>query len=182
MLGFIAFPGGHRDRDAEPADAVTAWLDRLPANYDVFHHVETSEGEIQHLVVSYDRGVFLVETSRVAGRLTVDGDRLHLDGTPADPNLVEATVRKACWLRRVLAEGTGAPVPVTPMVVFTAAVVPDAGRLGSAILTDLDDLGTALAHARGHGPEATRFWSHRQCLTTLGGGATSRRDGAPVPA
>lgn len=167
MLGFIAFPGGHRGQDDRGADPVTAWLDCLPANYDVFHHVETSEGEMEHLVVSYDRGVFLVETCVLGGRVTVEGDRLRIDGEPADPNVAEATVRKACWLRRMLADGTGVSVPVTPVVVFTTAVVPDEGRFGSTILTDLEDLGSALSHARSRGAEATRFWTRRQCLVAL---------------
>lgn len=179
MLGFIAFPGGNRERDGEPADAVTTWLDRLPANYDVFHHVETSEGEMEHLVVSYDRGVFLVETSRITGRLTIDGGHLRQDGMEADPNVVDATVRKAAWLRRVLSEGTGVPVHVTPLVVFTGALVPDDGRLGPAILTEFDDLGSALTHARGRGSEAAaRFWSQRDCLGSLGGAVLESQEHA----
>jgi hypothetical protein len=167
MLGFIAFPGGSRGQQVTANDPVAAWLDDLPANYDVYHAVETSEGDLEHLVVSYDRGVFLIESRSAPGRITVQGDRLYLDHQLADPNLVEATMRRASWLRNVLSERTGVTVPVTPVVVFTAAVVPDDGRFGTAILTDLDDLGMALSHTRVRAPEATRFWQHRRHLAEL---------------
>jgi hypothetical protein len=142
-------------KGARGEEAVGHVLGRLPAAYDVLHGLPIADrraggaaGDLDHVVVG-PSGVFLVETKRWAGAVTISGDQILVSGkSPTRPPL-EQLHRAADSLRAFLRTQLGEPVPVMPVLCFVGA----AGNglrsqgLGGALVCDDRHLLDAVQHA-----------------------------------
>ena len=75
-------PGG-----AQAERKVRGELNKLPMDrFIVAHDIRFKYGNIDHLVIRDDGRVFLIETKSHRGVITIDGNRLLLNGQPFKKN------------------------------------------------------------------------------------------------
>jgi hypothetical protein len=120
-----ALPEARKLRLAEDGEkAVGQLLEGLRASgYSVFHDVLGDGFNVDHVIVG-PAGVFTIETkawskpAKGAAEITFDGEVLLAAGREPERNPVVQAKAQANWLRQILAESTGKPYSVWPVVLF----------------------------------------------------------------
>jgi hypothetical protein len=109
---------------AEGEKAVGQFLERLRGSgYQVFHDLIGTGFNVDHVLIG-PAGVFTVETktwskpNRGEPRIKFDGEQLSVVGREPERNPVVQARAQASWLKGILAESTGRPFEVFPVVVF----------------------------------------------------------------
>jgi hypothetical protein len=104
--------------------AVGQHLEALRASgYSVFHDLMGDGFNVDHVIVG-PAGVFTIETkawrkpAKGATEITFDGESLLVAGREPERNPVVQAKAQANWLRQILAESTGKPYSVWPVVLF----------------------------------------------------------------
>lgn len=108
----------------EGEKAVGQFLERLrESGYQVFHDLIGTGFNVDHVLIG-PAGVFTVETKtwskpcRGESRIKFDGEQLTAAGREPERNPVVQARAQAGWLKGLLAESTGRPFEVFPVVVF----------------------------------------------------------------
>jgi hypothetical protein len=88
----------------------------------IFHDIVADGFNLDHVVIS-ERGVFLIETKTWSkrgpdSRIRVESGRLYKEGFLIEPNPITQAIAEADWLKQLLTESTGKPIPVWPVAVF----------------------------------------------------------------
>jgi len=115
------------DRGAVAEEKVANLLQGLGEDYCVLHDIPSPYGNIDHVVIGRDSGVFLLETKAHGGRVEISGDQLLVNGKPPEKDFIAQALKNAYWLRDEIEKVIGSKVWITPVVVFTNAFV-QAGR------------------------------------------------------
>lgn len=112
-------------RGAEGEEQIGALLATLPPDqYHVLHDVTMAYGNIDHVLISKQKGIFLIETKAHSGRISVDNGVLLRDGLPFEKNILRQTTQNVYWLKDYLAAKVGVNVWVNGVIVFSRAFVP----------------------------------------------------------
>lgn len=102
-------------------------LDLLPkVRFEVFHDVKARYGNIDHLVVSREGAVFLIETKSYRGRIAVEDERILVKGEVPKRDVIAQINRNIVWLREKIKR----ELRVNPWIV-AIAVFPN-GKIYSA--------------------------------------------------
>ena len=115
------------DRGAAAEEVVGDLLAGLGDDFFVLNDIPSPYGNIDHIVIGKDRGVFLLETKAHGGKVEVTDDQLLVNGKLPEKNFIAQALKNAYWLRDEIEKVTGSKVWITPVLVFTNAFVP-AGR------------------------------------------------------
>jgi len=130
-IGFAVYrvikiaPKVKRLRQAEEGErAVGQYLERLRENnYHVYHDLLGEGFNVDHVLIG-PAGVYSIETktwskpAKGEAVIQFDGTELKvMDGSPDRKPIIQAQAQ-AGWLRALLAESTGKPVSVHPVVLF----------------------------------------------------------------
>ena len=115
------------DRGAAAEEVVGDLLAGLGDDFFVLNDIPSPYGNIDHIVIGKDRGVFLLETKAHGGKVEVTNDQLLVNGKLPEKNFIAQALKNAYWLRDEIEKVTGSKVWITPVLVFTNAFVP-AGR------------------------------------------------------
>jgi len=88
----------------------------------VFHDINTSKGNIDHIIVS-PKGVFTVETKtwskrESTDRITLRNNNVIINGYRIDNNLINQSKAEASWLLDFLKSRTGRTFDVRPIILF----------------------------------------------------------------
>jgi hypothetical protein len=110
-------------RGAKGEDRVADVLDDLPDDYVVFHDIDTGNGDIDHVLISPEGGVFLLETKAHGGRVSFDGDNILINEKPPERNFIGQVLRNAFWLKDDIKRQTGKEVWINSALVFANAFV-----------------------------------------------------------
>ena len=111
----------HVDRyykGARGEERVSAILRSLPDGYHVFNDFATGSGHVDHVVVG-PAGVFAVETKNWSGKVTLEGERVLVDGRLPDRAPLKQVEREAAAVKKALSE-LGWSGPVTPVLTFAS--------------------------------------------------------------
>lgn len=109
-----------RGRLAEAA--VRVILDKLPKEkYEVFNDVPVRYGNIDHLVISREGAVFLIETKGHRGRIAIADSKILVNGKPMKRDPIAQVNRNLQWLRKRIREKLGVTVWIVSILVFTNA-------------------------------------------------------------
>ncbi len=120
-------------KGARGEEAVARALDRLPADWHVFHgvafdHTPLSSGggaDIDHVVVA-PQAIFVIETKNWSGEVTAAHNTLLCDGQPPDRDPLEQVKTATGRLRHQLAAATGDETvgeqPVIPILCFCGEI------------------------------------------------------------
>lgn len=165
----IGFAEAHREmeqkavRGAKAEDKVGKLLETLPANCKVFHDVDTGRGDIDHIILSSDKGVILIETKAHGGTVTVEHGRLLINDRLPEKDFIAQTLRNAVWLRQRIQETTQLDVWIQPIIVFTNAFVKEWEPIRNVRLRNIKYLLSAVEETRANRSVAAALWDlHRQ--------------------
>jgi len=99
-------------------------LERLPMNhFTVLDDIKFKYGNIDHLVIRDDGAIFMIETKSHRGKVTFDGNRLLINGTPLKRNPISQLHRNIRWLRDKMKKRNASSLWITAIVVFPFAVL-----------------------------------------------------------
>ncbi|HQF64127.1 MAG TPA: nuclease-related domain-containing protein [Anaerolineaceae bacterium] len=112
------------DRGAAGEEKVAAILSALGSDFFILHDISSPYGNIDHIVIGRETGVFLLETKAHGGKITLLPDGLLVNGKPPEKDFINQAWKNAYWLRGVIEEVTGTQPRINALVVFTNAFVP----------------------------------------------------------
>jgi hypothetical protein len=110
-------------RGAKGEEKVGSILESLGTDYLVIHDVVSPYGNIDHIVISKQNGIFLLETKAHGGRVSVNDGRLLVNGHDPEKDFIAQCLNNTYWLREKIQSLTGFQVWITPVLVFTNAFV-----------------------------------------------------------
>ena len=110
-------------RGARAEEKMGALFDGLSDDYVVLHDVASGHGNIDHVLLSRTKGLFVVETKSHHGRVTANGGELLLNGHPTEKNFVHQTLSNCLWLKDWVKQNLQMDAWVTGVIVFTNAFV-----------------------------------------------------------
>lgn len=98
-------------------------LDQLGDEHRIIHDVRCQFGNIDHIVLSRNHGVFLIETKAHGGRVAIVESKIRVNGKLPEKDFIAQTLRNTYWLVEELQTMTGVRPWVTSLIVFTNAFV-----------------------------------------------------------
>lgn len=110
-------------RGAKAEEKVGDILAQLSPDYLVLHDVSNPYGNIDHVVIGRNNGIFLIETKAHGGTVTVKDGTLLVNNHLPEKDFIKQTVGNAYWLRDEVTKIVGEPPWITPVIVFTNAFV-----------------------------------------------------------
>ena len=105
-------------KGARGEERVCSILQKLPDAYHVFNDFTVGHKHVDH-VVAGPGGVFAIETKFWKGKVTVEDERILLDGQLPDRSPLKQAVQEATLVRTALKKA-GWDGPVTPVVAFAS--------------------------------------------------------------
>jgi len=110
-------------RGARAEERMGNLFDSLSDDYLVLNDVVSGHGNIDHLILSRTKGVFVIETKSHHGRVTADGNGLLLNGHPPEKDFINQTLGNSLWLKEWIRQNVRVDAWVSGVVVFTNAFV-----------------------------------------------------------
>lgn len=110
-------------KGARGEESVARTLNRLPANWHVFHGVEARAlaagggADIDHVVVG-PNAIFAIETKNWSGRITTEDNTILCDGEPPDRDPLDQARNAAASLREQLQAASTPTPPIIPILCF----------------------------------------------------------------
>lgn len=155
-------------RGAVAEEKIGALLATLPEDeFYVFHDVESPYGNIDHLVIAKQSGIFLLETKAHGGRVTVEGDKLLVNGKTPEKDFIMQALRNAYWVREKMGEKLGQKPWITPIVVFTNAFVPRLDPIKGVHIVNKKYLKQLLSSTGKSRPMAAQVWEIRETIESI---------------
>jgi hypothetical protein len=111
-------------RGAQGEEKIGGLLEGLPEDFLVLHDIESPYGNIDHIVIGKNAGIFLLETKAHGGRVEVNGGTLLVNGKFPEKDFIAQALRNSYWLRDEISPFLGVKPWITPVLVFTNAFVP----------------------------------------------------------
>lgn len=115
------------ERGAVAEERIGNILSELGEGYLVLHDIVSPYGNIDHLVISRQAGIFLIETKAHGGRVSFSQAGLLVNSHAPEKDFVAQALRNVYWLRQQVAPLLGKKPWITALIVFTNAFV-EAGR------------------------------------------------------
>jgi hypothetical protein len=110
-------------RGAKGEEKIGSMLERLGEDFLVIHDVPSPFGNIDHIVLSKQNGIFLLEAKAHGGRASVSNGHLLVNGHDPEKDFIAQTLNNTYWLRDKVCSVSGLEVWITPVIVFTNAFV-----------------------------------------------------------
>jgi hypothetical protein len=124
-------------RGAEAEERIGADLDDLGEDYLVIHDVISPYGNIDHVVIGKQNGVFLIETKAHGGRVSAVDGRLLVNGHEPEKDFIAQALKSTYWLRDEIHNSAGIDTWITPVVVFTNAFVERTAPIKGVRITNI---------------------------------------------
>ena len=112
------------DRGADAEERVGVLLESLGEDYIMLHDVPCDYGNIDHVVFSKAGGIFMIETKSHGGKVSIENDKLLLNGHAPEKDFIAQSLSNSFWLRDKLGLVLGSKPWITSILVFTNAFVP----------------------------------------------------------
>ena len=111
-------------RGAVGEEEIGSLLDTLGDDFFVLHDISSPYGNIDHIVISRESGLFLIETKSHHGKVQVDENRLFINGKSPEKNFISQTLKNTFWLKDEIKTHLGLDIWISPVLVFSNAFVP----------------------------------------------------------
>lgn len=111
------------DRGAVAEEIVGEILVGLDEDFFVLHDILSPYGNIDHIVIGKNTGVFLLETKAHGGRVETLQDKLLVNGKLPEKDFIAQVLKNTYWLREEIEKVIGSKIWITPVLVFTNAFV-----------------------------------------------------------
>ena len=153
-----------KKRGKAAEDCVRAILESLSqTRFLVLNNIQAKYGNIDHLVISREGAVFLIETKGHRGRASVRNGEILLNGEPTRKNFIGQINRNIQWLRDKVKTEVGVNPWIVSVLVFTNCVVGGRKTVKRINVVGKDSL---LALIEDYSPKTTRraIWNRRDEL------------------
>jgi hypothetical protein len=155
-------------RGAKAEERIEDILNRLDSeNYAVFHDVPCAYGNIDHIVLSKQSGVFLIETKSHGGRVKVTDAGLLVNGHPPEKDFVAQALRNALWLRDQIKQVAEIEIWIKPIIVFANAFVEFGPPIKNVEVINKKFLLNKLQRNLRPNPLNEKLWAARKQIETL---------------
>jgi Nuclease-related domain len=98
-------------------------LSTLGPAFCVWNDVTVNHGNIDHVVLSKNGHLFMIETKANSGRVTIENSTLRINGKLTTKNLIRQCLNNLFDLQEAVQESTGIKVWISAILVFTNAFV-----------------------------------------------------------
>ena len=98
-------------------------FDSLSDDYLVLNGINSGHGNIDHVLPSETKGVFVIEIKPHNGQVTADGTGLLLNGQPPEEDFINQTLSNCQWFKEWIKKNLKMDAWVRGVVVFTNAFV-----------------------------------------------------------
>lgn len=147
------------ERGAAGEEIISDVLSELDDTYITLHDIESPYGNIDHIVISKDKGIFVIETKSHRGRVEIVDGQLLINGYPPEKDFIGQVLSNLYWLREKVKEITGIEVWIHPLLVFTNAFVVPGKPVRGVRLVNQKYLLSAISQTNGRVIEANKVWS-----------------------
>jgi hypothetical protein len=147
-------------RGARAEEKIEDTLTELGDDFYILHDIPSPYGNIDHIVLGRQNGVFLLETKAHGGKVEVVENRLLVNGKPPEKDFIAQALKNTYWLKGELKKIAGAEVWVTPVVVFANAFVPQSKPVKGVVIINKRYLASALRRGR-PGTSTAHVWDKR---------------------
>jgi len=112
----------------------------LPGTCEVFHDINTGHAKIDHLILSKEHGLFIVEIKDHPGKVTSANAHLLINNIQPDQDFFVRIIWNSFWLMERARKATKLPITVTPIVVFSNATVDVGEPINGVTVISRNDL------------------------------------------
>ena len=152
------------DRGAIAEEKIGDLLAELGEDFLILHDVVCAYGNIDHVVIGKNSGVFLMETKAHGGRVQLLSDNLFVNGKPPEKDFIKQTLRNTYWLRDELEKVVGKKVWITSVIVFTNAFVPFGKPIKGIHITNIKFLPDLLKQQGKSSAELSAVWDAKDLI------------------
>ena len=149
------------DRGADAEEVVGDILQTLSNDYFVLHDIPSPYGNIDHIVIGKNSGVFLVETKAHGGKVEVSEAGLLVNGHQPEKDFIAQALKNTYWLREKIEKAIGVKVWIKPIVVFTNAFVPHSKPLKGVTVLNRKFLKAALENPASSNTGLEKVWESK---------------------
>ena len=147
-------------RGARAEERIEDALTELGEDFYILHDVPSPYGNIDHIALGKQNGVFLLETKAHDGKIEVVENRLLVNGKPPERDFIAQALKNTYWLKEKLKKIAGSDVWVTPVVVFANAFVPQSKPVKGVVIINKRYLVSTLRRGR-PSTSAAHVWDKR---------------------
>lgn len=131
----------------------------------VLHDIPTPYGNIDHIVIGKERGVFLLETKAHGGKVETSEGQLLVNSKPPEKDFIAQALKNAYWLRGEIEKETGCKIWITPVLVFTNAFVPPSKPIKGVNIVNKKYLPNLLQRQVRPGSNLAAVWEAKERLS-----------------
>jgi Nuclease-related domain len=110
-------------RGAKGEEKVGSILEGLDENHLVIHDLGSPFGNIDHIVISKQNGIFLIETKAHGGKVSAANGQLLVNGHEPEKDFIAQCLNNTYWLRDKIRPIINTEIWIVPVLVFTNAFV-----------------------------------------------------------
>ena len=152
-------------RGAKGEEKIGDLLSALSPDYIILHDIVSPYGNIDHIVIGRNSGIFLVETKAHGGKVSMDGETLLVNGKLPEKDFIAQVLRNAYWLRDEVSQFVGSKPWITPILVFTNAFVSPTRPIKGVNILNKKYLLASLQREGRSTAEKTRIWEQREVIS-----------------
>ncbi len=168
------------DRGADAEEDIASLLAELSDDFIVLHDIESPYGNIDHIVISQKSGIFLLETKSHHGTVTTTESEILVNGQAPEKDFVAQTLKNSYWLRDETERLLKLKPWITPVVVFTKALVKFGEPVKGIRVSSRKILLQRLQAERGDTSSTSAIWANLERLVDLLTGDRRRPGGQHV--
>lgn len=147
------------ERGAVAEERVGQVLEELGEDVFVLHDIESPYGNIDHLAITREGKIFVIETKSHRGKVSASENKLLLNGHPMEKDPISQVLRNLFWLKSKLREAMELEPRINGLVVFSRAFVPEPLTVRGVQVVNIRDLERVL---RVEGQGDPGIWEARE--------------------
>ena len=137
----------------------------LTSDFYILHDITSPYGNIDHIVISKNGDIFLLETKAHGGKVTSSGNMLLVNGKQPEKDFISQTLRNSYWLRDKVNDTINIIPWITPIIVFTNAFVPPIKPIKGVAVINKKYLNSFLQKVRKPSTSTKCIWEKKEMIS-----------------
>ena len=154
-------------RGAKAEEKIGSVLDNLGEDCLVIHDIASPYGNIDHIVISKQNGIFLIETKAHGGKVSVINGRLLVNGHEPEKDFIAQALKNTYWLKDEIDHAINVEIWIAPIVVFTNAFVERTAPVKGVTVINKKYLSNALQRPNTKAQDLSVWESRERILKAL---------------
>lgn len=148
-------------RGAQAEERIGSILDELGEDSFVLHDIPSPYGNIDHILMNKQGGVFLIETKAHGGRVSVANGSLLVNGHEPEKDFIAQALKNTYWLRDTLRDTINIEPWITPVIAFTNAFVERTAPIKGVVIVNAKYLPNVLRRSTTR-VQNLKTWENRE--------------------